>query len=232
MSITGESVLVPEPGSIENFQLGEALLRHTLYRFFASLHLYPDRDRLVTLQKASLKLQHDGPVWSDTSLSSQFTTLLEFIVGLNEELFNKLEEAYVALFTVNPIAPPYESYYQDPEGFVRGWIGIQLESEYAVAGLNISRSFKEPPDHVAIELEFMSFLCSLEAKAYETCNENDIKTSVERQHKFLNSHLGKWYPRFAQAVTDSPTKSLYNHAVDTTVMFLRHEQNWERETKV
>ncbi len=225
MRITGESVVVPEPGSIENFQLGEAMLRHTLYRYLASLHLYPYRNRLVTLQNVSLELQHDGPHWSDSSLSDQFTSLYEWFQGMNEESFNKVEEEYVALFTVNPIAPPYESYYQDPEGFVRSWIGIHLESEYAEAGLNISSSFKEPPDHVAIELEFMAFLCSLEAKAHETCNENDIKTSVERQSKFLNSHLGKWYSQFAQAVMDSPAKSLYNHTVDATNMFLRHEQN-------
>ncbi len=231
MSITRESVLVPEPGSIENFHLREALLRHTLYRFFASLHLYPNRDRLVTLQKASLELQQDGPIWSDSSLSNQFADLLEYIGGMNEETFDKVEEEYVKLFSVNPYAPPYESYYLDPEGFNRSWIVIQLEKEYAGAGLNITSSFKEPPDHVAIELEFMAFLCSLEAKAHETCNENDIKTSVEQQSKFLNLHLGKWYPRLAQAVMDSPTNSLYNHTVGATNMFLRHEQNWGRETK-
>ena len=231
MLITTESVLVPEPGSTENFQLGGALLRHTLYRFFASLHLYPNRNRLVTLQNVSLELQHDGLHWSDSSLSDHFASLYEWFQGMNEESFNKVEEEYVALFTVNPYAPPYESYYQDPEGFVRSWIVIQLEKEYAGAGLNITSSFKEPPDHVAIELEFMAFLCSLEAKAHKTSNENDIKTFVEQQSKFLNSHLGKWYPRFAQAVTDSPAKSLYKHTVDATYTFLRHEQNWGREIK-
>jgi TorA maturation chaperone TorD len=171
MRITGESVVVPEPGSIENFQLGEAMLRHTLYRYLASLHLYPYRNRLVTLQNVSLELQHDGPHWSDSSLSDQFTSLYEWFQGMNEESFTKVEEEYVALFTVNPIAPPYESYYQDPEGFVRSWIGIHLEN------------------------------------------------------------LGKWYSQFAQAVMDSPAKSLYNHTVDATNMFLRHEQNWGHETK-
>ncbi len=223
MSITRESVPVLEPDSIENLQLGEAVLRHTLYRFFASLHLYPNRDRLLTLQNVSLELQHAGPHWSDPLLSNQFTTLLDFIVGMDEESFNNLEGEYVALFSVNPFAPPYESYYEDPEGFVRSWIIIQLEKEYAGAGLNITSSFKEPPDHVAIELEFMAFLCSLEANAHETNNENDIKTSVERQHKFLNSHLGKWYPEFAQAVTESPAKGLYNLTIEVTNAFLQHE---------
>lgn len=232
MSITIESVLVSEPGSIENFQLGEALMRHTLYRYFASLHLYPNRDRLVTLQKVSMELQHDFPLWPDSSLANQFTSLHEWLQGMNEESFNKVEEEYVALFSVNPYAPPYESYYQDPEGFIRSWIVIQLEKEYAETGLNITRSFKQPPDHVAIELEFMAYLCSLEVEGHETSNKINVKSSLELQSQFLNSHLGKWYPRFAQAVKDSPCDSLYKQAVEATNTFLHYEQNYAPEVKV
>jgi TorA maturation chaperone TorD len=214
-------VSVSEIDSIDNLLVNEAWMRFAFYRFFASLHLYPDRDRLASLQNAALQLQGDGSL----SLSTQFSALNEFIGGLHAGSIDQVEEEYVGLFTVNPFAPPYESYYQDPEGFVRSWVIIQLENEYAGAGLNISRTFKEPADHVAIELEFMAFLCSQEAKGREIGNENNIRSSLDRQNRFLGSHLGKWYSRFAHAVNEAPTDGLYNHTVEATNAFLSSEKS-------
>jgi len=228
MAGTKEQVLASESDLIDDLHVNEAWMRHSVYRFFASLHLYPDRDRLGILQKAALQLHGEG----SSSVSTQFTGLNEYLGDMNETSIHKVEEEYVALFSVNPCAPPYESYYQDPEGFVRSWIIIQLEKEYAEAGLKIRRSFKQPPDHVAIELEFMAFLCSLEAKGHETSNEVDVRTSLERQYQFLSSHLGNWYPRFAQMVKDAPTMGLYDLTVEATNTYLHLEKSAVRTALV
>jgi TorA maturation chaperone TorD len=223
MAVNEKNILFPDPSSIDISPVNETWMRQAVYRLFASLHLYPNRERLETLQTVVLELQSNNPLWTDHFLANQFKNLFEFVSGLNEGSINTVEEEYVALFSVNPYAPPYESYYQDPEGFVRSWIVIQLENEYARAGLNVARSFKEPPDHVAIELEFMAFLCSIEAESHETNNQSGVKSSLERQNKFLNLHLGNWYPMLAQAVKEAPTHGLYTLTVEVTNTFLQYE---------
>ena len=63
---------------------------------------------------------------------------------------------------------------------------------YNSAGLVLSKSFREPEDHVAIELQFMSFLAGETAIAANAKNMKKVNDSIEMQELFLKKHLGKW----------------------------------------
>ena len=90
-----------------------------------------------------------------------------------------------------------------------GWTAVQLDRDYAAAGFSISSSLIEVPDHVAVELEFMSLLCDQEASAWERKRPNNAVDALKRQVAFLEGHLNRWFPALARAVTRRRSSEIY-----------------------
>ena len=61
-----------------------------------------------------------------------------------------------------------------------GWTAVQIDRDYAAAGFSISSSLIEVPEHVAVELEFMSFLCDQKASAWERKRPNNGVDALKR----------------------------------------------------
>lgn len=200
-----------------------AQLRQALYRFLGMLFLYPDEIRLAKVRTAAGELLEAREIWEAFDFAPLLQQLLTALVGLNEEAAEQLEEEYNHLIRVKPVAPPYESFYLDPEGQARGMIASQLEVEYACTGLALASSLQDMPDHIAVELEFVSFLCAEEVQARETDNEADNIQVRIRQRAFLSGHMVKWFPQFARRITDAAPESLYSVIVATAYAFLRFD---------
>jgi len=104
--------------------------------------------------------------------------------------------------------PPYGSVYLDG-GCVMGPSTLDARSRYQSAGLNVSGSWKEPPDHICVELDFMvrlSGACSLAAEGDE-----DVEAArlLRIQAEFLRDHLGRWGPLFAGRLDQATSLHLY-----------------------
>ena len=198
-------------------------LRQGIYRLFGALFLYPDETRLANLHAAAEQLLQTGDSWASVPFSEHLGRLLALLASLDTESETEIEGEYVRLFLAKPAAPPYESYYVDPEGQARAWIVNQLEREYADAGLAISPSLMDLPDHIAVELEFMSFLCGEEAEVRETGLTGCSDQIRQRQSAFLGHHLGRWFPQFSRRVIETSPEGFYGTLVQTTFAFLRHE---------
>ena len=203
--------------------LEKAQLRQALYRFLGMLFLYPGEVRLTKIQVAAGELLAVESAWEYLEFGPQLHKLLAALVGLNDEAIERVEEEYNHLIRVKPVAPPYEAYYLDPQGQARGVIASRLEAEYASAGLAMASSLHDMPDHISVELEFMSFLCAAEVRARATTNEADNVQARIRQRAFLNEHLVRWFPHFARRITDAAPESLYSLIVATAYAFLRHD---------
>jgi TorA maturation chaperone TorD len=190
------------------------------------LFLYPSETRLDNIKIAAGELLEAKYVWKTLDFGFQLHKLLTALVGLNDEAAEQMEEEYNHLIRVKPVAPPYESFYLDPQGQARGIIAGQLEAEYTNAGLAMASSLQDMPDHISVELEFMSFLCAGEVKARETTNEADNMQVRIRQRAFLNEHLVRWFPQFARRITDAAPESLYSVITATAYAFLRHDLSY------
>jgi len=145
--------------------------------------------------------------------------------GLADGDTAEVEEEYLRLFLVNPegaLCLPYESFYLDPHQQAAGWIAAQLDREYAAAGLTLSPALNELPDHAAVELEFMAFLCDWEAEAWEEAWEERLQI-LEGQRAFLGRHLGRWFAAFARQVTVAAPEGLYAVAAAATDAFIHHD---------
>ena len=202
-----------------------ARLRQGCYRFSGALFVYPDKERLANLVAAAGELQEGSEPLAVFPFFGPWQRLLTTLQGLAEGEKAEVEEEYVRLFLVNPEAPPYESFYRDPQRQVTGWITAQLEREYSERGLALSPSFQEPSDHAAVELEFMAFLCSLEAQAWERNALKEGFQVLERQRAFLGQHLDRWFSAFVRQVAVAEQEGLYTVIAEAAHAFIHHDQD-------
>jgi TorA maturation chaperone TorD len=122
-----------------------------------------------------------------------------------EEAREDMRVAHAKLF-IGPfdlLAPPYGSVYLDEDRRVMGDSTMDAMSYYARAGLDPSREFHEPPDHITTELEFMYYL------AYQHLTLNDAQY-LDLQREFLANHLSRWIPLFSARVLTGDLHPFYN----------------------
>lgn len=74
-----------------------------------------------------------------------------------------------------------------------------LNAFYCAFGLELAEDAAERPDHICLELEFMSVLAAKEAYALEhQLDADQIALGRDAQKKFLREHLGHWLPAFTR----------------------------------
>lgn len=213
----------PGVSSQNDMSLAElARLRRGCYRFSGALFLYPNEERLANLLAAAGELQKGSDSLAVFPFFRPWQRLLATLQKLTGD-GTEVEEEYVRLFLVNPYAPPYESFYIDPQRQSTGWITAQLAHEYTEKGLTLSSSLQKPPDHVAVELEFMAFLCTLEAQAWEREASEEGLQVLEWQRAFLSQHLARWFPAFMRQVAMADGEGLYAVTAEAAGAFIHHD---------
>ena len=200
-----------------------ARTRQLLYRFFGALFLYPDAERLTKLRAAAHGLVQEERVEGFFASAQPWQRLLASLADLDEGENVSIEGEYLRLFLVKAPVTPYESIYADPGGMERGVIVHGIEQEYRSAGLVIAPGRIEPPDHVAVEFEFLSFLCAQEAQAREEDDEAGSHEAQARHSHFLRKHLGSWFPELAGRAKGAEPKPPFDELLDATWAFLSHE---------
>lgn len=140
-------------------------------------------------------------------------------------MFLILEVEYNRLF-VGPNPPrvyPYESMYQEPGGSIMGEAALRVLSAYAQEGLCPGDMEKDLPDHVAMELEFLAYLCSREAAALEGKNEEKVFHYVNRQRDFIRHHLALWVSPFCRRILRETQEDFYKCWANLLEKFMRWE---------
>ncbi len=199
--------------------------RQLTYRLFSSLLLYPDEERLETIATAAAALREQSSSTVMFAFFPQWQRLLVSLADLPDH--HTLGGEYVRVFMHSPQGTPclpYESAYVDPGRQTTGWLVALLEQEYSAAGLDLSPLLKDLPDHAAVELEFMSFLCGQEADAWNREIIKDGVQTLERQAAFLDRHLTRWFPEWAQQVAAADDEGIYAVVTETAQAFVNHDQ--------
>jgi TorA maturation chaperone TorD len=100
---------------------------------------------------------------------------------------------------VSSDCPPYETEYIDSKfAFQRSNALADISGFYHAFGLAIADTHAERADHVALELEFMATLLSLERHAADgDFRERRLTVCREAQARFLMDHLAWWIPLFS-----------------------------------
>jgi DMSO reductase family type II enzyme chaperone len=230
----GASALVvgrpPDVGDEDSLSLADlARHREATFRAAGQALLYPNAERLGAAAELAREPLDVAAGLSVLAGFGNWQRLLNGVIGLAESVTPALENRYNRLFSVavrTVPCPPVESSYRG-ELDQAGWVLAELEREYAAAGLRVSSDVRTPPDHVAIELEFMALLCGHEVQAWGN-GERESTTSLtrllRREVDFLERHLGVWLPLFAARVAAEAPGSLYAQITDDITSFVQHDR--------
>ncbi len=191
-----------------------------LLDIIASLYLpEPPREALEKL----LSLERTGDPELDVALE-EFRTMSKRVGGI-EALYDMVLDEYVVLFYAKKPVPPYESSHVDEiklggmvfRGLMMGPSTLKVAEAYRRAGLELSKEFKEPPDHIGVELAFLAHLALQAALS----KGEDRRRLINLQREFLEEHVMRWVPRFCSMLKTCKEAKVYRIIARITERVLR-----------
>lgn len=201
------------------------LARSDVYRLLAACFYEPDREMLL---EENLCANLAGLMEELSIPAAQSCRRME--QGLQENSREELLVEYSSLF-LNPFgapAQPYGSVYLDKERQLMGDSTMQVRKIYAAAG--VKQETDGPPDHIAIELEFMSFLGQRIAQAIAGSDQEAVAEFTAIQACFFNTYLASWAPLLGRAIQEHAELPLYRALGDCLLGFIGAEQQRLRKS--
>lgn len=204
-----------------------ATFRSDAYRLLAQVFLHPTCDRVTAIGKAASSLQRRRSLLAASAIGYRWTALLCALQDFPVQRVTDLQAQFTHLFGLDGAGgcPPYESHYVTYYPGQGAVIIAVVEWEYAEQGMVVDAAVGEPPDHAAVELEFMAVLCAREATAWSATMAEQGARTLAPQQQFLRRHLGRWFPQLARAVAGAGPGSLYAAAADAAASFIHHDQD-------
>ena len=205
--------------------------RSQIYQFLSQAYRSPPTRELI--EKMTQQPEFIDSFISFLGHSTYISEDLQKYLTSNtpDVLLEDLTQEYNSLFVIpaKGYVRPYESVYVDTwdidgaecSGLVMGSSTVHVKDIYETAGVELSDTFKDLPDHLAVELEFMSYLAEKEANLSDSAIEAD--KFLEFQYNFLNNHLSKWVGTVCNTILDSTTNPFYVAIATLTVKFINDE---------
>lgn len=199
--------------------------RQDVYKNLITCYQLPDEAVKTDLEALSKHL---------TALNS---SALPYINSMREKInqnFELLNIEHARLFTgpFSMPAPPYGSVYIENERKVMGDSTMDAKKRYQDFGLDISRNFKEVPDHIVVELEFMSFLIFKEIESIEADLPEQTQEILLHQESFLTDHLNLWIPDFTKSVIEHAGVEYYSNLAKATRVFISEDHEYLKTISV
>ena len=133
---------------------------------------------------------------------------------------------YTRLF-LGPVGAPAKPY---GSVWLGGGEGLMQDSTMAVlalyreGGFELAEDFRELPDHVAAELEFLYVLIFRESLARRDGDAGALARVNDLERRFLEAHLGRWIGRFTAACRDNAQTDFYRALAELTDRFVSLER--------
>ena len=132
---------------------------------------------------------------------------------------------YTRLFLGSPqaLAQPYASVWLTGEPGLMQDSTLALLKLYERGGFEIDPGFRDLPDHVAVELEFLYLLTFQHNQAVARGDTAALQAVEKLRTEFLSTHLGRWLQPFTVALHEHAQCSFYRELAALTELFVRLE---------
>ena len=101
---------------------------------------------------------------------------------------------------------------------------MRLQEAYSAWGLSpLASAAGELPDHLAVELEFMSFLCGAEAQGWQRRQPFAAARALADQERLVLEHLLLWLPTFAARLRRQARSTLLRRAAEVSLALVVHD---------
>ena len=182
--------------------------RVVFYRLLSALFYLPEQETDGILNNLS--------DWS-AGFSDDFSEKAKKLEAEFQKIeLQDLQVEYSKLF-VGPFdifAPPYASLYIDKKGHVMTETSLLVDKYYEEAELKVD--VKEPPDHIALELEYLHVMASKGV---------DID-SLKKQKEFYDKHLMLWLDEFCENIKKSKMGDFYKILADMLNVFCKMDYDF------
>ena len=130
---------------------------------------------------------------------------------------------YTRLFLgpVQALASPYGESWQSAAALTEDKPSLAVLDLYSEGGFEIDGEFRERPDHVAVELEFLYLLIFNQNQAARAGKSDEADVTKSLQRRFLAEHLGAWIAPFAAAMASGAQSVFYRELSTLTERFVR-----------
>jgi TorA maturation chaperone TorD len=195
----------------ETILTGEMLMCGLLAKILLSI---PERDWIDPLIK--------DDVFSETPFGARQTDIEEglkelaewsviHLDGISEQELKDVKVDYTRLFTGMRKLPvvPWESVYFSDERLVFQDSTLKVRSWYRRYGLESIDLYKEPDDHIGLEISFVGHLAKLALTALQQEDSNEVDQKLNAQREFLAEHLILWAPLWSSLMIEHARTSFY-----------------------
>jgi len=195
--------------------VAELEARAALNSLLAQALNYPDAKLVDSLRKGrfSSALHESLAMLGDTPLKGAIEKCKKEYLRKDsadkEEMLLELERDYTRMFFSSKprLAYLFESVYS--EGKLLQESTFEVARLYRGAGLVLNEDFRLPPDHIAVELEFLSFLFFKEIEGLKNGNKEAVEYARELQDVIINKHLRSFALNVAERVAKHARTSFY-----------------------
>ena len=199
--------------------------RSDIYRALSSCYNPPEKGISDVLKRLEAGLCATG----SNAISQVVMMRNELNTGVT---VNDLKIQFAKLF-IGPyqlLAPPFGSIYLDGKHQIMGDSTLDVVKRYSAVGLTVDESFKNPPDHISAELEFMHILIIEELNCLHKGSADEAVAWLVRQFEFLNSHIGQWMDAFTGLTIQKTQLPYFKYLAIATRQFIKEEMQWLGET--
>lgn len=168
------------------------LARSALYQLLSTAFIYPDHAALTGMREGAHQAMPLASRVGWRRVEGVLQRLGRQLQAMDEE---RLLHDYLEVFghTTAADCPPYEGEYGQAHIFQKSHMLADLQGSYRAFGVEVNSTFKDRPDHLSVELEFMHLLALKEAYAILHQHDNDkVETCQRAQKAFLAGHLAPW----------------------------------------
>lgn len=131
--------------------------------------------------------------------------------SISNERLTDLKTDYVRLFVGvgKTIAPPWESVYLNEDRMIFQQQTLQVREWYRRFGVESEKLYKEPDDHIGLELSFLAHLAKLGLQALDENDEIKFEQILQAQRQFISEHPLKWAPGWCKLVEENAGTDFY-----------------------
>jgi TorA maturation chaperone TorD len=215
-------------------------VRADMYRFLTTVFLEPPTPDLVASICDALILDDLASVFGEAAISA-----LRRYAEFPDMDVAELRQEYMDIFSVptGRYVMPFEDVYlgmKEDGGQERGPLlgeqAIAVQQIYRITGAEMHKTRNELPNHVGIELAFMSFLCEREAALDAEVDDQPRPSGAQSdlaalavyrqlQRQFLKRHLLNWFPKLSRAIQANSRTLFYQGLGQLTEVFIA----WDSE---
>jgi TorA maturation chaperone TorD len=153
----------------------------------------------------------------------------DFFSRPEEELLEDLAVEYTRLF-LGPgrhINPHESVHHERPDGDWGSFWGastVEVKKFIESAGLEYSPDYKDMPDHISVEFEFMQKVIERERDAWKEGDGGGALYCLKMEKMFIEQHIARWVPLFCEKIISQAELPFYREMAKVTKDFVEFEE--------